>query len=124
LASMVCAGSLEAVEAVAKLHPNIIIAEAPELIGAGSAPAGSRPEIAAVNRRVWEVDPDIRILHAAGISTGADVYDIVAAGSQGSGSSSGVCLADDPRVMLREMIQAVRQAWDDTHDLGRKVESP
>lgn len=118
LASMVCAGSVKEVETVAKLHPNIIIAEAPELIGAGSTAPDDRPDIGGINKLIWSIDPGIRVLHAAGISTGKDVYEIVAAGSEGSGSSSGVFKAEDPRAMLEEMIRAVRRAWDDTHQPG------
>lgn len=118
LASIVCAGTLNEVESVARLRPNIIIAEAPELIGVGSTAPEDRPDIAGINRLVWSIDPGILMLHAAGISNGKDVYQIIAAGSQGSGSSSGVFKADDPRAMLEEMIHAVRQGWDDTHQSG------
>jgi triosephosphate isomerase len=115
LASMVCARDQNEVETVARMHPNIIIVETPELIGAGSTAPENRPSISGINQLVWAIDPAIRILHAAGISTGKDVYEIIAAGSQGSGSSSGVFQAEDPPAMLEEMIQAVRRAWDDTH---------
>lgn len=118
LASMVCAGNVKEVEAVAMLHPNIIIAEAPDLIGAGSTAPEDRPDIAGINHVVWNIDPRIRILHAAGISTGKDVYEIIAGGSQGSGSSSGVFKAEDPQAMLEEMIRAVRRAWDDSEQSG------
>lgn len=118
LASMVCAGSTEEVVAVARARPNIIIAEAPELIGVGSTAPEDRPDIAGINQLVWNIDPGIRILHAAGISTGRDVYQIIAAGSEGSGSSSGVFKAKDPQAMLEEMISAVRRAWDAAHQPG------
>ena len=55
------------------------------------------------------------MLHGAGISSGKDVYAIIAAGAQGTGSTSGVIKAPDPFAMLEEMIRSVRQAWDDTH---------
>ena len=118
LASMVCAGNLGEVESVARMRPNIIIAESPELIGAGSTAPEDRPDIVGINRLVWAIDPGILMLHAAGISTGKDVYDIIAAGSQGSGSSSGIFKAEDPSTMLEQMIQAVRQGWDDAHQFG------
>lgn len=115
LATMVCAGSLEEVETVSRMNPNIVIAEAPELIGTGARPAKDCEKIKAINALVWSINPDIRVLHAAGISGGSDVYDVIACGAQGTGSSSGVLCAKDPSLMLEEMVRSVREAWDDAH---------
>jgi triosephosphate isomerase len=115
LATLVCAGDLPQVERVSGLAPNIIIAEAPNLIGAGSTAADDRPNIPAINRLVHSISPETRVLHAAGISNGKDVYDIIAAGAEATGSSSGVLKAADPFSMLEEMISNVRMAWDQTH---------
>jgi triosephosphate isomerase len=118
LASMVCAGNLEEIETVSRMNPNILIAEAPELIGTGERPTEDREKIEAINAVVWNINPDIRVLHAAGISDGKDVYDVIAAGAQGTGSTSGVLTAKDPFAMLEEMVRSVREAWDDTHPRG------
>lgn len=118
LATMVCADNLEDATAVAQLAPNIIIAESPALIGVGRRDTQSRQEVARINEAVWKVNPEIRVLHGAGISTGQDVYDIIAAGSQGAGSTSGIILAKDPGAMLEEMIRSMRRAWDDRHREG------
>jgi triosephosphate isomerase (TIM) len=115
LATMVCADNLEEAIAIARLHPAIIIAEAPELIGVGKRGENDREVIAGINRAIWEIDPEIRVLHGAGISSGQDVYDIIAAGAQGTGSTSGIIKAEDPFAMLDEMIRCVRLAWDATH---------
>ena len=115
LATMVCADNLEEAMAIARLHPNIIIAEAPELIGVGKRGDDDREVIARINQAVWAIDPDIRVLHGAGISSGQDVYEIIAAGAQGTGSTSGIIKAKDPLAMLEEMIRSVRMAWDATH---------
>jgi len=115
LATMVCADTLQDAVAIAKLNPNIIIAESPELIGAGKRAEGDKESIAAINHAIWSINPEIRVLHGAGISSGKDVYAIIAAGAQGTGSTSGIIKAPDPFAMLEEMIRSVRQAWDDTH---------
>jgi len=115
LATMVCADTLEDAAAVAHLGPNIIIAESPALIGVGKRAADDRQVIAAINRAVWDVNPEIRVLHGAGISRGRDVYDVMAAGAQGTGSTSGIILAEDPFAMVEEMIRSAREAWDHTH---------
>lgn len=115
LATLVCAGDLQEVKRISRLAPNIIIAEAPELIGVGSTAAEDRPNIPAINRMVEEISPKTRVLHAAGISNGKDVYDIIAAGAEATGSSSGVLKAPDPFSMLEEMLSNIRLAWNQTH---------
>jgi triosephosphate isomerase len=96
------------------MRPNIIIAESPDLIGVGERPAQDRQTIAGINEAVWAIDPGIRVLHGAGISNGQDVYNIISAGAQASGSTSGIIKAEDPFTMLEEMIRSVRTAWDET----------
>jgi triosephosphate isomerase len=71
--------------------------------------------VARANQAIWQVDPRIRILHGAGISNARDVYNIIAAGAQAAGSTSGILMAPDPYAMLDEMVHAVRLAWDATH---------
>lgn len=119
LATMVCADNLEDAAAIAKLAPNIIIAESPALIGVGKRGEDDRQTIAQINQVVWNIDSQIRVLHGAGISCGQDVYAVIANGAQGTGSTSGIILAKDPLAMLEEMISAVRAAWDETHRVER-----
>jgi triosephosphate isomerase len=115
LASMACADNLEQAELIARMHPNIIIAESPDQIGVGKRAANDRQIIAEINATVWAIDPEIRVLHGAGISCGQDVYDIISAGAQAAGSTSGILKAEHPFVMLEEMIRSVRTAWDNIH---------
>lgn len=115
LATMVCADNLEDAVVIAKMQPNIIIAESPHLIGVGKRGADDQRVIEEINRAVWNINPEIRMLHGAGISCGRDVYDVVAAGAQGAGSTSGIIKAKDPFAMLEEMIRSAREAWDKTH---------
>jgi triosephosphate isomerase len=115
LATMVCADNLEQATAIARMQPNIIIAEAPGLIGVGKRGDNDRDVISGLNQAVWSIDAQIRVLHGAGISSGQDVYDIIAAGAQGTGSTSGIIKAKDPFAMVEEMIRSVRMAWDVTH---------
>ncbi len=115
LATMVCADNLHDAVDIARMGPNIIIAEAPELIGVANRQKNDTKTIGKINRAVWDINPDIRVLHTAGIGRGQDVYDVLAAGAQGSGSTSGIFKARDPRAMLEEMIQSARAAWDAAH---------
>ena len=115
LVSMACADNLEQAIVIARMRPNIIIAESPDLIGTGKRLANDRQTIAEINEAVWAIDPEIRVLHGAGISHGQDVYDIISAGAQAAGSTSGILKADDPFAMLEEMICSLRAGWNKTH---------
>jgi triosephosphate isomerase len=115
LATLVCAGNLDEVKAVAEMHPNIVLAEAPELIGVGKRSEQDMLAIQKINQTVWQVDPAIRVLHGAGISCGKDVYEIIKLGAQATGSTSGIIKAANPCAMVEEMISNVRKAWDETH---------
>jgi triosephosphate isomerase (TIM) len=115
LASLVCAGNLDEIQAIAKLNPDILLAELPELIGTGKRPKNDQQVIQKINQLVWEINPAIRILHGAGISCGQDVYNVIAAGAQATGSTSGIIKAENPEAMLDEMLSNVRKAWDETH---------
>jgi len=115
LASMVCADTPEDAVDIARMNPNIVLAESPSLIGIGERDEDSQKEIVTTNRLVWGINPEILVLHGAGIKCGQDIYNIVIHGAQGSGSTSGIILADDPFQMLEEMISAMRKAWDEIH---------
>lgn len=115
LATMVCADDAVDAASIAELAPNIIIVEAPVLIAGGKRDAADREAIASTNAAVWQVNPAIRVLHGAGISTAQDVYDVIAAGAQATGSSSAIFTAVDPGAMLEAMIRSVRDAWNQAH---------
>jgi len=100
------------------MRPNIVLAEAPNSIEAGKRVTDDRVEINRVNQMVSAVNPNIRVLHGGGMSTTDDVYHIVKWGADGTGSTSGVILAEDPLTKLEEMINAMRKAWDEIHGIG------
>jgi triosephosphate isomerase len=115
LATMVCADTLEDAAVIAQMEPNIIIAESPDLIGVGGRDEKDRLAIRCINETVWKINPDICVLHGAGIRCARDVYDVIKAGAQGTGSTSGIILSNDPFGMVEEMARSVREAWDITH---------
>ena len=113
LATMVCADSIEEVKAIAKLGPNILVAEPTELIGTGK-PA-DKEYVDAVIKAIKEINPDILPFPSAGISKGQDCYNIIKAGSSASGCSSAIAKAENPLALAEEMIASVRKAWDELH---------
>jgi len=64
---------------------------------------------------IKQVNPEIQVLQGAGISNGIDVYNVIKAGADATGTTSGIMKAADPEAMLEEMIAAVRSAWDKKH---------
>lgn len=110
LMSIVCADSIAEARAIAELKPDIIVAEPTELIGSGqtSDMGYVKASIAAVK----DIHPEIMVLQGAGISCAQDVFRVISAGAEATGSSSGIVKAPDPAAMVDEMIAAVRRAWD------------
>lgn len=115
LFSIVCADSIAEIRASAFLRPDVVVAEPTELIGTGRS--SDTAYVAASIAAVREISPDTMVLCAAGISTGDDVYEVIMAGADATGSSSAICKSPDPIKTAREMIMAVRAASDDR--LGR-----
>lgn len=113
LATIVCADTEDEIRAVAEMNPNIVVAEPSELIGTGIAVG--REYVDACIKLVKSVNPEIMVLPSAGISCGQDCYNIIKAGAEASGSSSGICKAADPAAMAEEMMAAVRAAYDELH---------
>ena len=113
LATIVCADTVEELKAIAKLSPNLLVAEPTELIGTGTTSDANY--VTETIRTVREINPDIMVLQGAGISNGEDVYNTIKLGAQATGSTSGIIKAADPEAMVEEMISALRRAWDELH---------
>ena len=113
LMSIVCADSMAETRAVAEMHPDLMVTEPTELIGTGKAADLSYVKTSV--EAITKIDPNIGILVGGGISNGTDVYNTIMAGADATGSSSGIVKAADPGAMVDEMLQALRQAWDDRH---------
>ena len=113
LTTIVCADSMADAGKIAGLAPDIIVCEPSELIGTGVSVG---PEyVEAATKCVKDVNENILVLTAAGISNGTDVYNTIIAGADATGSSSGVAKAPDRTAMVNEMLSSVRRAWDECH---------
>lgn len=113
LMTIVCADSIAEASAIAHLNPTIIIAEPTELVGTGKT-SGNDYVNASINA-VKSVNPEILVLQAAGISGPEDVFDVILKGAEATGSSSGIIKASSPDLMIDQMIEAERRAWDQVH---------
>lgn len=109
--TVVCADSVEEGEWIAHLHPDVMVCELTSLIGTGQV-AGEdymRSSTEAVKR----VSPQTKVLQAAGISTGEDVYNAIMYGADSTGGTSGIVAAEDPFATLDEMFEALDRARTD-----------
>lgn len=113
LATIVCADTPEELTAIAKLSPNLLVAEPTELIGTGKT--SDSGYVTETIEKVRAINPDIMVLQAAGISNGQDVYNTIKLGALATGSTSGILKADNPYAMVEEMIFSLRKAWDELH---------
>lgn len=110
LMTIVCTDSISEAKAAACLSPTIIVAEPTELIGTGKV--SDMDYVRASTEAVKSIDPNIMVLQGAGISNGKNVFDVIFAGADATGASSGIVKAPDMFLMVDEMIGNVRKAWD------------
>lgn len=111
LATLVCAGDAAESAAVACLGPDIVLAESPSLIGVGRRGENDAAEIERINAAVRAIAPELPVLHGAGIADAEDVYQVIRAGADATGSTSGVLKAANPKQMLGDMIEAMWTAY-------------
>jgi triosephosphate isomerase len=110
LLTVVCAGTAKLGAAVALSEPDMVAIEPPELIGSGRAVSKERPEVITESvKKIRTVNPKVRILCGAGITTGQDVYAALKLGMQGVLVASGVVKAPKPEEVLQDFCQAVRK---------------
>ncbi|WP_251460369.1 triose-phosphate isomerase [Weizmannia agrestimuris] len=109
--TIVCADSVNEAVALAQLKPNILLAEPTELIGTGKV-ADSHYVIETVTK-IRNIDPDILIMIASGVTTAGDVYNVIKLGSDGTGGTSGILKAPDPKERIKEWANAMLKAVQD-----------
>lgn len=102
--TIVCADTLEEAKVIATFKPDVILCEPTELIGTGQT--SDKNYILKTTEAIKNIDSEILVMQAAGISTAADVYNTIDAGADGTGCTSGVVKAEDPEQMLIDMIEA------------------
>jgi triosephosphate isomerase (TIM) len=104
LKSLVCADTTEASVDIAKMLPDMIAIEPPELIGTGISVSKARPELITESvKQIRRVNRGVRILCGAGVTTAEDVSKALELGSEGVLVASGVVKNKDPRGILQSM---------------------
>jgi triosephosphate isomerase (TIM) len=104
LYSLVCADTAVASKEIAKLKPNLIAIEPPDLIGTGISVSKARPDLITSSlHEIRAVNTHVRVLCGAGITTSDDVKKALELGTEGVLVASSVVKNRDPRTAMSDM---------------------
>ncbi len=109
--TIVCADSTVEAKALANMNPDIVLAEPTDLIGTGQV-ADDSYTIETV-KSLHEVNPNVYVMIASGVSTADDCYNVIKLGADGTGATSGILNAPSPAQRVREMAEAIVKARDE-----------
>ena len=108
MTSIVCVKDVAEARKYAKLNPNYIAIEPPELIGSGKAVSTERPElITKAASAVKSANNNTKLLCGAGIVSGQDVSKAVELGSKGILVASGIIKAKNWDKIISEFAKAL-----------------
>jgi triosephosphate isomerase len=106
LISVVCAADKRVVRLVARLKPDYIAIEPPELIETGLAVSQVKPRVVLeAVKAAKKVDENAKVICGAGISKGEDVKKALELGTVGVLVSSAIVKAKNPEEVLKEMVK-------------------
>lgn len=106
--SIVCVRDIAEVKKYAKMNPDYIAIEPPELIGSGKAVSTEKPELIEKAANVVEnASNNTKLLCGAGIVSGQDVAKAVELGSKGILVASGIVKAKDWRKIMSEFARSM-----------------
>ncbi|RLI85521.1 MAG: triose-phosphate isomerase [Archaeoglobales archaeon] len=105
LISVVCTNNVNTTKAVAVLEPDYVAVEPPELIGTGIPVSKAEPEVVENSvRAVKDLNPNVKVLCGAGITTHEDYVRALELGAEGVLLASGIVKAKDPKKALEELV--------------------
>lgn len=107
--SVVCVQDVAEARKYAKLNPDYIAIEPPELIGSGKAISTERPEL--ITNAVKAVDAaknSTKLLCGAGIVSGQDVQKAIELGAKGILVASGIIKATSWKKIITEFAEAMK----------------
>ncbi len=105
---VVCADDVAEAETAARLGPDFIAVEPPELIGGDVSVTAAKPEvITKAVARIHAANPKVQVLCGAGVKTGKDVARALELGTVGVLLASGVVKAKQPEKALRDLAKGL-----------------
>lgn len=103
-----CADDVAEAETAAKLGPDFIAIEPPELIGGDVSVTSAQPEVITESvERIQATNAKVQVLCGAGVKTGRDVAKALELGTVGVLLASGVVKAGDPAKALRDLASGL-----------------
>ena len=108
MTTVVCADSVAEARAVACMGADIVLAEPTDLIGTGQVADDSYTTETV--KALHEIDPNVLVMIASGVSTADDCYNVIRLGADGTGATSGILNAPSPAQRVREMAEAIIKA--------------
>ncbi|OGI15636.1 triose-phosphate isomerase [Candidatus Micrarchaeota archaeon RBG_16_49_10] len=101
-----CADTPEKAQEIARLSPDVIAIEPPELIGTGVSVSTANPDIVTRTvQAVHDIDPNIPVLCGAGITNNIDIKRALELGTVGVLLSSAVLLSKNTRETLYKLLE-------------------
>ncbi|MEM3783163.1 MAG: triose-phosphate isomerase [Thermofilum sp.] len=108
LVTVVCTNTPEVTAAMATLGPDMVAIEPPELIGTGIPVSKAKPEVVTSSvDLVKKINPNVKVLCGAGITTGDDVAAALRLGTVGVLLASGVVKAKDWEKAILDLIRPI-----------------
>jgi triosephosphate isomerase len=108
LISVCCAATPDEAEKIAKFNPDFIAIEPPSLIGTGISVSTAKPEVVTKSiEKISKVNPKVKVLCGAGITTGEDVRKALELGTIGVLVASGVVKAENPKEVLEDFAKVI-----------------
>jgi len=108
LHTVACTADMEESRKIAEFAPDMIAVEPPELIGSGISVSKAKPEVVKNSVKVVkEINPAIKVLCGAGITSGEDVTKALELGAEGVLIASGVVCAKDQRAAFQDIVNGV-----------------
>jgi triosephosphate isomerase (TIM) len=106
LMTIICADTIEKAVEVAKLNPDYVAYEPPELIG-GDISVTTRPQVIKDVVKAIQKVSKTKILVGAGVKKAEDVKIAIELGCDGVLLASGITKADDPAKALQNLIDGI-----------------
>ena len=91
-----------------RMGADIVLAEPTDLIGTGQVADDSYTTETV--KALHEIDPNVLVMIASGVSTADDCYNVIRLGADGTGATSGILNAPSPAQRVREMAEAIVKA--------------
>lgn len=108
LKTLICADTPRQAREIAKIGPDAIAVEPPELIGTKTSVSEAEPEIVERSvKNVHDVNPDIKVFVGAGVHTSKDVSLALSMGAYGVLLASGIMLSNDVENEVKSLVKGV-----------------